>query len=208
MDRRTFLGGFTLIVPGLARGDGDMADYVTRAEFDQLIQQLRSAPGSTNLPVFQSVPQVLDREGVGLLASSNGGWQNFYSFEGRGGLLLPDRSLDLEVACGLTNLTGILRRAEYRVQVNGETVISGVESAFSALALDGIVHMRLNQLADGTQQAYIDNVPGPVGTFEFAPLSLDLMSPWTLTFDVRWDIPDPGLLTLTFARNYVLLMLL
>lgn len=209
MDRRTFLSGFTLAVPGVARMGEEMPDYVTRSEFDQLLQQLRSEPGAGNMPAFRSIPQILKRNGVAQLAQSDGGWQTFYTYEGVGNLLYPDRAIDLSMVCGLHNFSGGSAGVEWRVQVNAVTILDGpaISNVMDGTDDNGLLHFRLQQLASGSQLVYIDHRPGGA-VFYDELIAIDLASPWSLTVDTRWSIPDPGLLTLTFSHLHSLLMLL
>lgn len=178
-------------------------DYVTRGEFDLLQQQLRSDPGE-GFAAFRAIPRILDRSYLGSLVPSNGAWQTFYTYTGRGGLLYPDRVLDLALITGRVNNDGALRTFTLRAQINGVTILTATPGSI-ADGTDTQDRVTFRLLAGGSNANQLVTLESTfASTFDFAAAAEDMSAEWVLTLDVQWSVSS---VNLSWARHHALLTL-
>lgn len=159
-----------------------------RTEFDQLRQTLQSDPSAA--AVFASlrgIPQVIHRGWSGAAFSGlNNDWARIFTYEGKGGLLYPDRTLDVQIFLTTNGpVPGDPRPYSIRYTLNGTTIYQRDSSGLIAPTLTEDLRLRIMALGSnysqyvfpGTAFSRIDGA----GTFQ-----LDLASSWELGVDFLW----------------------
>ena len=150
--------------------------YASKAEFDTLRQQIQSDP-SAAFAAFRCMPQVVQRNHVAGGTPATFEFQQVWSYQGGGGILLPNRQIEAKLVVAASNGSGAHRWVQYELRLNTTVLADGDIGIQDNATYEGDLTYRLIARGSNTAQLLAGSARGTAAE--------NLAAPWTLSLHVR-----------------------